>query len=140
MSIIHVSGTTSLSAAILAKAVNTTVSTKTLKKIEEVAARLYGVNNSGNLRLIDSPLGKAAFKNDVNDCMKAIETMPDTRARRDLGTLLQRIETRTAKAYERLDKSFSRGDIQDMKKGVTNLENNFRLAYLLGSQGGTNPK
>jgi hypothetical protein len=140
MSIIHVSHTSTLASAILAKADNTTVSTKTLGKIAEVAARLYGVDNSGGLRPIASPLGKAAFKNDIEDCMKAMKAMPDTRARRDLGALLQRIETRTAKAYDRLAKSFNRDDMRDMKNGITNLENNVRLAYLLGSQGGAKPK
>jgi hypothetical protein len=132
MSIIHISRTPTLADAILAKADNTTVSTKTLKKIEEVAARLYGVGNSGSLRSIASPRGEAAFKNDINECARALQVMPKGQARRELGALLQRIETRTSKAYDKLAGSFNNADMGDVKSGITNYENNVRLAYLFG--------
>lgn len=140
MSIIHVSHASTLASAILAKAGNTTVSTKTLKKIEEVAARLYGVNNSGNLRPIASPPGKAVFLRDIKRCMNEVEAMPKGPARTDLQKLLTRIETRTINAYDRLAKSFTPSDLKDLREGTTNYENNFRLNYLHGIQGRATPK
>jgi hypothetical protein len=140
MSIIHVSHTSTLASAILAKADNTTVSTKTLKKIEEVAARLYGVNNSGGLRPIASPLGEAAFKLDIKACLKAVAAMPQGPAQRDLGALLKNIETRTTKTFDKIATSFNGNDMQDVKNNTTNYENNIRLAYLFGPHRGAKPE
>ncbi|WP_250623495.1 hypothetical protein [Pinirhizobacter soli] len=131
MSIIHVSRTTSLFAAFQAKTNNTTVSTKTQKKIEELAACLYGVSNNGKLRRIDSPLGKAAFERDIKASVNAVAAMPDGPARRSLSSLLENIETRTTKTLGAVAADINGNDVRD---GIYNLKNNILLPYIRGAK------